>query len=99
MFFVVTMSHPDGNGWGRHVMPHVDYLKGLIAKGKLRASGPVVGSGLRSGLLIFDVADRAELDTLIATDPFALEGLIVDLSVTEWNPMFGAFATDASGTG
>jgi len=43
-FFVVTMSHPDGQGWGEHVMPHVEYLNGLIAVGKLRASGPVFGA-------------------------------------------------------
>ncbi len=91
-FFVVTMSHPDGSGWGEHVMPHVEYLKGLIEAGKLRASGPVVGSTLRTGLLLFTVANRTELDALIAADPFAIEGLIEELTVTEWNPMFGAFA-------
>ncbi|MFM6950057.1 MAG: YciI family protein [Novosphingobium sp.] len=95
-FFVVTMTHPDGPGWGEHVMPHVEYLNGLIAQGKLRASGPVVGSSLRAGLLIFTVQDRAELDALIAADPFAIEGLIEELIVTEWNPLFGAFAAEAA---
>ncbi|MFC0588080.1 YciI family protein [Novosphingobium aquiterrae] len=95
-FFVVTMSHPDGPEWGQHVLPHVDYLNGLIAQGKLRASGPVVGSTLRSGLLLFTVDNRAELDALIAADPFAIEGLIAELTLTEWNPMFGAFASEAA---
>ena len=95
-FFVVTMSHPDGPGWGQHAVPHVEYLKGLVAQGKLRASGPVVGSARRTGLLVFTVADRAELDALIAADPFAVEGLIEELTVTEWNPMFGAFADEAA---
>lgn len=95
-FFVVTMSHPDGPEWGQHVLPHVEYLKGLIAAGKLRASGPVVGSSLRAGLLLFTVEDRAELDALIAGDPFAIEGLIAELTVTEWNPLFGAFAGEAA---
>ena len=95
-FFVVTMSHPDGPGWGAHVMPHVEYLKGLIAAGKLRASGPVVGSALRAGLLLFTVETRAELDALIAADPFAREGLIEELTVTEWNPLFGMLAGEAS---
>lgn len=91
-FFVVTMSHPDGSGWGEHVLPHVEYLKGLIDAGKLRASGPVVGGALRAGLLVFTVEDRSELDALIAADPFAIQGLIEELTVAEWNPMFGAFA-------
>ena len=95
-FFVVTMSHPDGPGWGEHVLPHVEYLNGLIAAGKLRASGPVVGSTLRAGLLLFTAETRAELDALISADPFAREGLIEELIVTEWNPLFGAFAGEAA---
>ena len=94
-FFVVTMTHPDGDGWGRHVMAHVEYLQGLVAQGKLRASGPATGLPLRAGLLIFTVADRAELDALIAADPFAIEGLIAQLIVVEWDPMFGAFAAES----
>ena len=95
-FFVVTMTHPDGEGWGQHVMPHVEYLQALIARGKLRASGPAKGTPLRAGLLIFTVEDRAELDALIAADPFAIEGLIEELTVIEWDPMFGAFAAESS---
>lgn len=96
MFFVVTMTHPDGDGWGQHVLPHVEYLQSLIEQGKLRASGPVKGQSLRAGLLIFTVADRTELDALIAADPFAVEGLISELSVTEWDPLFGAFSAETS---
>ena len=94
MFFVVTMTHPDGEGWGNVScrMSHVEYLNRLIAAGKLRASGPAIDQPLRTGLLIFEVADRAGLDSLIAADPFAKEGLIVDLAVIPWSPMFGIFA-------
>ena len=99
MFFVVTMTHPDGEGWDRHVAPHVEYLQTLVADGKLRASGRAIGLELRAGLLIFTVADRAELDRLIAADPFALEGLIEELTVTEWDPLFGAFAGESSAAG
>ena len=95
-FFVVTMTHPIGDGWGLHVMPHVEYLQGLVAQGKLRASGPATGLPLRAGLLIFKVEDRAELDALIAADPFAIEGLIDELTIVEWDPMFGPFAAESS---
>ena len=95
-FFVFTMTHPDGDGWDRHVMPHVEYLRGLVEQGKLRASGPAKGLPLRAGLLLFTVADRAELDALIAADPFAVEGLIEELTVIEWDPLFGAFAAESS---
>ena len=77
-------------------MPHVEYLRGLVARGKLRASGPATGLPLRAGLLIFTVEDRAELDALIAADPFAIEGLIEELTVIAWDPLFGAFASESS---
>jgi uncharacterized protein len=96
MFFVVTMSHPDGPAWGAHVIEHVNYLSELIDQGKLRASGPAVGTTLRTGVLLFTVADRAELDALIAGDPFAREGLVEELTVIQWDPLFGAFAAESS---
>ena len=95
-FFLVTMTHPDGDGWGRHVMPHVDYLRGLIDAGKIWASGPVKGLGKRAGFIIMTVDDRDEADRLIAADPFALEGLIDELTILEWDPMFGALAENSA---
>ncbi|WP_312160178.1 YciI family protein [Phenylobacterium sp.] len=93
-FFLVTMTHPDGEGWGRHVVSHVDYLKSLIAVGKIRASGPVEGLGKRAGFILVTADDREEVEQLIALDPFAVEGLIDELTILSWDPMFGAFADD-----
>ncbi len=95
-FFLVTMTHPDGYGWGGHVRAHVAYLQQLIAAGKIRASGPVQGLGKRAGFIIMTVADRAEAQALVDADPFAVENLIDDLTILEWNPMFGAFAGEAN---
>ena len=95
-FFLVTMTHPDGEGWGRHVMPHVQYLQELIEVGKIRASGPVTGLGKRAGFIIMTVDDREEVEHLIAADPFAIEGLIDEITILEWDPMFGSLADDAS---
>ena len=95
-FFLVTMTHPDGDGWGRHVVPHVNYLKGLIEAGKIRASGPVTGLGKRAGFIIMTVADREEAERLVAEDPFAIEGLIDELTILQWDPMFGAFSGESS---
>ena len=39
--FLVRMEHPNGDGWGRHVVAHLEYLKRLIATGALLASGPL----------------------------------------------------------
>jgi uncharacterized protein len=96
-FFIVTMSHPDGDGWNRHLAAHVAYLKGLVAAGSLRASGRLIGTKLRSGFLIFTVPDRAAVEALVAADPFAVEGLIETLTIIEWDPLFGAFAAESTG--
>ena len=95
-FFLVTMTHPDGEGWGWHVVKHVGYLKSLIEAGKIRASGPVTGLGKRAGFIILTVADTDEANRLIANDPFAIEGLIEDLTILPWDPMFGAFSAESS---
>ena len=95
-FFLVTMTHPDGEGWGRHVIAHVDYLRGLIDQGKIRASGPVSGLGKRAGFIIMTVDDLDEARRLVDADPFTIEGLVDELTIVEWDPMFGAFSRDPS---
>ncbi len=96
-FFVVTMSHPDGEAWGQHLRAHVDYLQSLIRQGKLRASGRLKGKALRSGFLIFTTETREETEALIQEDPFTKEGLIAELTIHEWDPLFGVFAAESSG--
>ena len=94
-FFLVTMTHPDGKGWGQHVVAHVGYLRGLIEVGKIRASGPVYGLGKRAGFILMTVDDIEQARQLVVEDPFSTEGLIDDLTILEWDPMFGAFAEDS----
>jgi uncharacterized protein YciI len=73
----------------------VGFLQGLIEAGKIRASGPVTGLGKRAGFIVMTVENREEAERLIAQDPFAIEGLIDELTILAWDPMFGAFADDA----
>jgi uncharacterized protein len=96
--FTVLMVHPDGEGWSQHLKPHVDYLLKILEEGKLRASGPLKGTRLRSGFLIIAAADRAEVEAIVAKDPFAIQNLIVELVITEWDPVFGAFHDISSKT-
>lgn len=95
-FYVVTMSHPDGPEWNRHVLAHVRYLLELVRAGKLKASGPLKGTPLRSGFLIMKADSRAEVEEMIAGDPFSQEDLITSLSIEEWDPFFGAFSAESS---
>ncbi len=89
--YAVTYRHPDEGGWRRHVGPHVAWLQDRLADGSLLASGPMLGGEIKSALLIFSAPDRRSLEAMIATDPFAVEGLIDALVVSEWDPIFGAF--------
>ena len=98
-FFLVTMTHPNGEGWGLHVLTHVNFLQTLIDAGKIRASGPVTGLGKRAGFIIVTADNRDEVEQMIAQDPFSIEGLIDDLTILEWDPMFGIFANDVSREG
>ncbi len=89
-FYLVTMTHPDGDGWGRHLAAHVGFLNRLIDAGQIRVSGPINGLGKRAGFIIMTVANIEEARELIEQDPFALEGLIDELTIVEWTPMFGS---------
>nr|WP_239016009.1 YciI family protein [Novacetimonas hansenii] len=47
--------------------------------------------------LIMKGANRQEIDAMIAADPFASEGLICDLRIEEWDPLFGCLSYHATG--
>jgi uncharacterized protein YciI len=63
---------------------HREYLRELTAEGRLRLAGPFAdGDG---ALLVYDVADREELDAVLAKDPYFAGGDPVASihSVREW---------------
>jgi uncharacterized protein YciI len=96
-FFIVTLTHPEGEGWHTHLAPHAAYLDGLVARGVLKAAGPLRGTPKRTGFLIFSAPDREAVSALVDADPFAIHGVNETVSITEWDPVFGAFAEDSSG--
>lgn len=93
-FFMVTYAHLDEDRWREHLTPHMQWLQDRVADGSLKASGPLVGKPGRQAMLIMVGADRQAVLNIIESDPFKIEGLVDDLSVCEWDPMFGCFATD-----
>jgi uncharacterized protein YciI len=96
-FFVVTLVHRNVDLWKQHLDAHVNYLKSLLAKGILRASGPRTESRHPSGLIILMANDDAELRELLQADPFSVHGVNDEVTITEWNPVFGIFASESSG--
>lgn len=87
--FVVTYEHPDEAGWQRHLMPHIFWLQDRLKDGSLIASGPFPDAERKEAMLIMTAPDRTALNSLIATDPFAIEGLIANMTVRSWDPIFG----------
>lgn len=97
--YAVTYEHPDEAGWTQQLAPHITWLQDRLKDSSLLASGPFSGSPQRAALLIMSCPDRAALDELIASDPFAIEGLIENMTVREWDPIFGAFNERSSRPG
>jgi len=94
--YIVRMEHPEGPVWNEFVLEHIAYLKTLIGTGSLLASGPVKGSPLRAGFLIFKADTVQAVRDLIDEDPFAREHIISAMTIEEWDPLFGALVEYSS---
>jgi uncharacterized protein YciI len=70
---------------------HRAYLAELAGRDLLRGSGPYA-DGDPGALLVLRTADRAELEALLAADPFAREGLVAATEVREWTLVLGPWA-------
>lgn len=97
--YVVRFHHPDTAGWQQQLMPHIVFLQELLKQGALKASGPLPGGRDKAALLLIEAPDRPALDAIIARDPFAVHGLIADMVVEEWDPIFGVFNALSSMSG
>jgi len=101
-YSVVTFTHTKIVGWAIFLHAHVKYLKKLLKEDKLQISGPGVGTPVRSAQLVFKVTDRAELDKLVAGDPYSIHGLVASSTVNLWEVKWGSMekpeTPDAEGT-
>ncbi|WJV53866.1 YciI family protein [Prodigiosinella aquatilis] len=52
-------------------------------------SGPLNNTQLRAGFLIFRAETLDEVQAMISAAPFAREGLIAQLDIQQWDPLFG----------
>lgn len=82
-YFAAVWTYGDDTDRRQDVRPkHREYLSGLVEQGKVLMSGPF---GDDSGaIVIYDVADLSEAQELMANDPFAQNGIIVDATVKTW---------------
>jgi len=50
-------------------------------------------------LLILSAGSREEVLDVIAKDPFEIQGLVAERTVTEWDPIFGTYHDESSQAG
>ncbi|MEU6561000.1 YciI family protein [Nocardia nova] len=85
-----TYSETTAAARDEHRPRHRAWLSDLVDQGVVLSTGPYAdGSG---ALILFSADDAATMETLLAEDPFAQEGLITDKRFVEWTPVMGVFA-------
>ena len=94
--FLVTYTHPDSPLWQQHLMAHVHFLQDMLAAGTLRASGPIPGASKKMAVLIVAAESETAARALLANDPYMLVGIVEDMTVTPWDPIFGVFNADST---
>nr|WP_042183732.1 YciI family protein [Kibdelosporangium sp. MJ126-NF4]CEL15793.1 hypothetical protein [Kibdelosporangium sp. MJ126-NF4]CTQ93718.1 hypothetical protein [Kibdelosporangium sp. MJ126-NF4] len=67
---------------------HRDYLRGLAEQGIVLAAGPWADD--LGGFAVYQVEDRAQLDKILADDPYTTEGVAARRDVREWKITLGA---------
>ena len=65
---------------------HREYLAELKAAGKLVAAGPYADQ--TGALLVYDVADEAELRDILAKDPYTPADVYEIATLAEWQTLF-----------
>jgi uncharacterized protein YciI len=92
--FAVRYDYVDDEpGLDRERPAHQAFFRSLAAEGVLRASGPFGADGGQRGALLLVRARTADgARAALATDPFAVAGLIAEITVREWLVMTGPAA-------
>jgi hypothetical protein len=82
--FAVTLTFTDDAERRQQIRPaHREYLKQLVEQGKLEQSGPFTDDS--GALLVYNAADLAEVQEMLANDPYAPNGIVAHVSINEWN--------------
>lgn len=68
---------------------HRDYLIRLADEGVVLVAGPLADD--LGGVVLYEVADRVELDRVIAEDPYTTEGIVTERTIQEWKVVLGAW--------
>lgn len=97
LFAVRFHDNPSaGNVRAAHFRAHIDWLKQrreqILIAGSLRESE---GSSPIGGLWIVEAQDKAEVETLLRSDPFWVHGLRRGVEIHRWSTAFAEPVTIA----
>lgn len=73
---------------------HASYLYRLAERGVLLLAGPLVDEN--AGLLLYEVADREELERVLEREPYVQAGVVAERRIREWQPGKGSWITALS---
>ncbi len=79
---IVTYT-PDASVIAKARPAHREYLAGLKEQNKIVISGPFTDD--RGALLVYEADTPQQVETLIAQDPFAQQGVFVSWEIRPWN--------------
>jgi uncharacterized protein len=68
---------------------HRDYLRDLAEQGVVVAAGPWADD--LGGFVVYQVEDKAQLDKVLAEDPYTTEDVAAKRDVREWDIRMGAW--------
>ncbi|WP_132110864.1 YciI family protein [Actinocrispum wychmicini] len=89
-WFTVDTTYVEDRDKLLEVRPkHRDYLRGLVEKGHVLVAGPWADD--HGGFVIYQVDDRAQLDRLLADDPYTTEGISAGRRIDEVKITLGAW--------
>jgi uncharacterized protein YciI len=64
---------------------HREYLRSLLDQGRLVTAGPFADD--TGALLVYEVADEAEVRDILASDPYTTADVYDIEQLREWNPI------------
>ncbi|WP_427385419.1 YciI family protein [Janibacter sp. G56] len=80
--FVLEYRYADMDARAQARPAHLAYMNRLHAEGKVVLAGPIGdGSG---AMVIFRAADEAEVQGLVAADPYTVQGVSADATIRPW---------------
>lgn len=80
--FLVLTTFTSAEARMAHRPAHREYLHELVAQGKLLMAGPFADES--GGLIIFEARDEAEVDEIMAKDPFTTGDVFATTEIRPW---------------